>query len=89
MRPKQPPKITPRTVPWSPIKWVSIIDILTHFYGEDASDWPDGEEKIIHAWIKEHNAYYYARPRQNFSLIEAINLAKTTGHLLVVIEDLP
>jgi site-specific DNA-adenine methylase len=36
----------------------------------------------------ENNAYYYAQPREDFSLQDAVEIAKSFGNTTVVVEDL-
>jgi hypothetical protein len=39
-------------------------------------------------WCTDNQVYYYARPRESFSLVEAIDLAKKAGCGRFIIEDM-
>lgn len=42
----------------------------------------------VDAWCEAHGAYYYAAPRDEFSVSDAVGIAADRGLSVVVLEDL-
>lgn len=74
------------------IKVINVCDLLGVLFGESwASDYDRSYEETqaaILTWCKANGAHYYARPRENYSRIEAIAEARSAGNVTVVVEDL-
>ncbi len=75
------------------ISVVNICDLMFELYGPDyfntttSRSW-DEESKAVIDWCDEHNAYYYAACREDFSIYDAANQAEKAGKILVVVEDM-
>ena len=66
------------------IKSVSVCDILgDNFVGDY-----DEECRIVKEYVKEHDAHYYGKPREDFFMFEAFEEAEAKGKSIVVVEDL-
>lgn len=74
------------------IKVVNVCDVLAVIFGEDwASDFYrtyDETQAAIMGWCEANDAHYYARPREDFSRIDALAEARSVGKTTVVVEDL-
>lgn len=68
---------------------VSEYMVLREVFGRDFSDvsWED-TSKAIHHWLGAHDAHYYARPAESFSLYEARREAAAAGKRVVVVDNL-
>ena len=78
---------------WEIIPEPKVIDVYGICSVMDEID-PDGElsweesgEKV-REWCRDHDACYYARPKESFSTHEAIEQARKEGKSRVVVEDL-
>ena len=68
---------------------VSVVELLEYLYGALWIDVPySTTSESIKKWIEDHNAFYYARPHEDFFLWEAVDLMKEAGKCIVVVEDL-
>lgn len=67
-----------------------IVGVLTEMYGADWRAHPPYDQQAwdLEGWCAEHNAHYYARPRDRFSTYEAVDEAKERGKTAVVVEDM-
>ena len=64
------------------IKVINICDVI-HY------DTPWEESKaVLEALCKDTGFAYYGRPREDFSVWEAVSIAKAAGNPGVVVEDL-
>ena len=71
------------------VKVVGIIDLLDCLY-------PNGHHNVDYMasgvatkkWCDENNSHYYAKPREDFSIGEAIREAIANRKSCVVVEDL-
>lgn len=43
---------------------------------------------MMKEWAKDNNAFYYAKPHEDFSTYEAIRLAKKAGNKVVILDDM-
>ena len=67
----------------------SAIEVLDEVYGLTWTHIPFVEcELSIQEWCKVHDAHYYGRPTETFSLCKAIAEAEAKGHSIVVVEYL-
>jgi hypothetical protein len=66
---------------------MQIMSVSQFIDMESIPDDFDASKQFASA-IKEHNAFYYARPRETFSQAEAEQLALTAGRDILVLEDL-
>ena len=79
--------------PYQRIEDVDVYGIgavVDEMYGPDWREHPPYDQQAwdLEGWCAEHNAHYYARPRESFSEYEAVCEAKARGRSAVVVEDL-
>ena len=71
------------------IKVINICHLLSEIFGDA---WLvaslEETEQAVNAWIEDNDSCYYARPREQFFVGEAIEQAKALGKSSVVVEDL-
>ena len=69
---------------------VSEVALLEYLFGE--GQWyavPERDRfKAVMGWLQENKAFFYARPNEDFSLIEALRLTRHAGHSIVVTDNL-
>lgn len=72
------------------IKFINICDWLEDLFGNDWSKHPTYAEtgEILRDWCEKNDAAYYAAPREDFSYVDAMDVAKTANKLIIVVEDL-
>ncbi len=76
------------------IKVINICDVLDAFREENYSGTPcweipyEEENKYLDEWVKKNDAHFYARPREDFFLAEAVEEAFKAGKGIVVVEDM-
>ena len=72
------------------VKAVNICDWLDITYGDDWSKHPDYETsgKDLMVWCEKNNSHYYAEPREDFFIFNAVREAIEAGKDTVVVEDL-
>jgi len=74
------------------VEEVSVCRLMDELYGEGV--WLshkvkyEDECKAVQEWCEKNNAYYYAMPREHFSVWEARRKAVEAGKTKVVLEDL-
>lgn len=72
------------------IEVISVTDIVKEAFG--AKDWylveNDKANAVVRDYIREKDAFYYARPREDFYIAEALRLAREAGKDVVVIDNL-
>jgi hypothetical protein len=73
---------------------VNVCDLLDLLYPGYWSarrymdiDYADSQS-VIEEWCSAHGAYYYAAPRDEFSVSDAVLIAADKGLSVVVLEDL-
>lgn len=73
---------------------INICEWLSATYGEEFWDNrfsnPDYEDTgtELMEWCADHNAAYWAAPREDFNIEKAVAFARERGNRLVVVEDL-
>ena len=68
---------------------VNICTLLQELCGPALIDLSYEQEcAMVRAWIEKKNAHYYARPKEDFFVAEAVFEAKKAGKMIVVVEDL-
>lgn len=82
------------------IQGVLVMDIIDGINIINICDWLDATFKyekehdyeetgrILRIWCAANDATYYGRPRENFFMREAVELAKKDGKETVIVEDL-
>ena len=72
------------------IKAVNICHWLDASYGDDWSKHPDYKTsgKDLMVWCEKNNSHYYAEPREDFFIFNAVREAIEAGKDTVVVEDL-
>jgi hypothetical protein len=63
------------------IKNIGEIGIPAHLSYAESGPW-------LEKFCQRNNALYYARPREDFSVNEAMALAKSGNHTMVILEDM-
>ena len=91
-------KVNPKSLPdlnvINGVRVININDWLTAAYGDEFWDGrfsnPDYEQtgKELMAWCADHNAAYWAAPREDFSVQVAAKFARDRGNKMVVVEDM-
>ena len=68
---------------------VNIVDLLDKLesYMQEVNDY-DEDSKLMKQWAEQHNAYYYAKPKDMFFMTEAIDETKKNGKNVVIVEDM-
>lgn len=64
-----------------------ICSVMDEIDPDGELSWEESGDKLME-WCDTHDACYYARPRESFSLDEAIEQARKEGKSRVVVEDL-
>ena len=64
-----------------------ICSVMDEIDPEGKLSYMESGDKLME-WCDTHDAIYYARPRESFSLDEAIEQARKEGKSRVVVEDL-
>jgi hypothetical protein len=84
-------KVNPKKLPdldfIDGIRVIGICDWMDAAYGKE---WPDYQEsgKELMSWCAEHDAAYWAAPREDFFIHKAVAFARERGNKLVVVEDM-
>lgn len=71
------------------IKVTGVCTVLENKLGKDW--WKANYEehsKIVQEYLKENDAHYYAKPKEDFFLWEAVEEAEALGKKEVVVEDM-
>ena len=64
----------------------NLLDVL-EIYMQDVNDYEE-QSRLVRRWANQHNAYYYARPKDKLFISEAIDEAKRENKNVVIVEDL-
>ena len=64
-----------------------ICSVMDEIDPDGLLSYEDSGDKLKE-WCRDHDACYYARPRESFSTHEAIEQARREGKSRVVVEDL-
>ena len=74
---------------WLAQKGIKIVNIvkLLNAIAKGVDDY-QAESQIVQKWVAENDAHFYGRPKDGFSMQEAVTEAKNAGKEIVVIEDI-
>jgi hypothetical protein len=70
------------------VKTIAICTILDRYLPDWLNRPMEDSDKCINTFLKNSNAYYYARDNEYFSELEAKRLAWEAGKTLVVLDNL-
>lgn len=84
------PADLPHAVAQNGVKTISAGHLVVAMYGPNYSDHPDWDQQIadFKEWSAKYNVGYYGRPREDFWVHEALEIAETEGREFMVLEDL-
>jgi hypothetical protein len=68
------------------INIVNLLDFLEP-YMQTPNDYKE-ESKLIKQWAEQHNAHYYARPKDDFFITMAIDETREKGKNIVIVENM-
>lgn len=71
----------------SQVRVVNVCDLIDIFCDAGVHGYKDQSNAVIQ-WCRNSGAHYYARPKENFFIDEAIEEAKNQNKSVVVVEDL-
>lgn len=69
------------------MKVIKLLDVENEIYGDKN---PYSEEGIntLRSWLSDNDVCYYGRPKEDFFISEAIEIAERVGTSSVLVENL-